>query len=205
MVLGVIWVVTAAVVGFMLGRFSVYRKGTEEEEMENETAVPLAGSKVMARHGNRTDEKMEEWSVGSPVSGEVTGHKEGERPTIVIRPDGDKLYAPTGGKITRLFPMGNAFLFATEFGAELYIQAGDVSDELLGRYYRPRIIQNEVVGKGKLLLEFDRQGLESEGASAEVSVRVENCNYGGDIRMTAAEQVKVGEEILQVWEPSRHI
>ena len=205
MVLGVMWAVTAAVLGFMLGRVSMY--GRELVEVEDGgfegVAVPMGG-KSTVRRGHRVEEKMEEWSVCSPVSGEVTGQREGERPTVVIRPDGDKLYAPAGGKITRLFPMGNAFLFSTEFGAELYIQAGEVSDELLVRYYRPRIIQNEVVGKGKLLLEFDRQGLEAEGASSDVFVCVENCAYGGDVRMTAGEQVRVGEEILQGREPVSH-
>lgn len=94
--------------------------------------------------------------------------------------------------------MGNAFLFTTEFGAELYIQAGEVNDELMVRHYRPRILQNEVVGKGKLLLEFDRMGLEAEGASTEVSVSVESCAHGGDVRMTVGGRVKTGEEILQV-------
>ena len=132
------------------------------------------------------------------MSGEVTAQREGEQPTVIIRPDGDKIYAPAGGKITRVFPMGNAFLFTTEFGAELYIQAGEVNDELMVRHYRPRILQNEVVGKGKLLLEFDRMGLEAEGASTEVSVSVESCAHGGDVRMTVGGRVKTGEEILQV-------
>ena len=68
------------------------------------------------------------------------------------------------------------------------------------RHYRPRILQNEVVGRGKLLLEFDRQSLEAEGASLDVSVSLENCFYGSSIRLTAKEHVKSGEEILQVGE-----
>ena len=198
MILSVIWILAAAAAGFMLGRISMY--GQTEEEVPAE-----AGEKDSRRHpkGHGSEEHRKAWSVGSPVSGEVMVNREGERPTVIIRPEGDRLYAPVGGKITRLFPMGNAFLFATEFGAELYIQAGDVSDELMVRYYRPRIIQNEVVGKGKLLLEFDRQGLEAEGASPEVSVCVESCTYGGDVRMTAGERVKAGEEILQVREPAK--
>lgn len=203
MFLNVVWLLTAMVVGFMLGRISMYGQAGEVvlETAEEKEPVKefLRQGKTHGSHG--AEEKRKEWSVGSPVSGEVMVNRDGERPMVIIRPDGDRLYAPVGGKITRLFPMGNAFLFATEFGTELYIQAGDVDDELLVRYYRPRIIQNEVVGKGKLLLEFDRQGLEAEGASTEVAVCVENCAYGGDVRMTAGERVKAGEEILQVREP----
>ena len=152
------------------------------------------------RRGRRFEDDQKVWSVGSPVSGEIVADREGEYAAVVICPDEDCLYAPTGGKITRLFPMGNAFLFTTDFEAELYIQAGDIEDEMLVRYYRPRIIQNEVVTKGKLLLEFDRKGLEEAGASYDVSVCVENGFYGGNVKMTDAEWVETGEEILQMRE-----
>ncbi len=205
MMLGVMWAITAAMLGFMLGRVSMYGWEPEEEDETDREAITTAnGLSKKGRRGrnHRVAEDMKKFSVGSPVSGEVVSCEEGDHATIVIKPEGDKLYAPTAGKITRLFPMGNAFLFVTEFGTELFIQAGDTNDELLGCHYRPRIVQNEVVAKGKLLLEYDRQGLEAEGASSEVSVCVENCAYGGSIWMTAGERVKIGEEILQIREPA---
>lgn len=139
--------------------------------------------------------------IGSPVSGLVQNMwQEGSR-AVVIRPEEDRLYAPTGGKILKLFPLGNAFLFRTELGVELYIQAGEGKDELLGRYYRPRVVRNEIVGKGKLLLEFDRQGLEAEGISPMVSVTVESSMYGSDITAVAGGHVRTGEEILRIGQP----
>lgn len=203
MALNVIWMMAAMVAGFMVGRISMYGRMEEPEEMEEEEAAQEKKRFGWHGRGRRTEEQRQFWSVGSPVSGTVVGQQEGEHPTVSIYPDCDRLYAPAGGKITRLFPMGNSFLFTTEFGTELYIQAGDINDDLLARYYRPRIVQNEVVSKGKLLLEFDRKGLEEEGASAEVSVCVEGCFYGGGVRMTAGEYVKSGEEILQVCEMPR--
>lgn len=205
MVLGVMWAMTAAIVGFSVGRISMYGEtvyaqdepgGESESRSEPKQGEPFYKNRL--KRGKRGEENGSSWSVGSPVSGEVTAQREGDQPTVIIRPDGDKLYAPAGGKITRVFPMGNAFLFTTEFGAELYIQAGDVDDELMVRHYRPRILQNEVVGKGKLLLEFDRMGLEAEGISTEVSVSVENCTHGSDVKLTVGGRVKTGEEILQV-------
>ena len=160
----------------------------------------LRSGKRIYRGRDQQQPEGQSWSVGSPVSGLVSSYREGEHPGVVIYPGEDKLYAPAGGKITRLFPMGNAFLFKTEFGTELYIQAGDVKDDLLGRYFRPRIVQNEIVSKGKLLLEFDRQGLEAEGVSAAVTVSVESRAYGSSVAMTAEEKVRSGEEILRVRE-----
>ena len=203
MALNVIWMMAALVAGFMVGRISMYGRMEASEEPEEEETVQEKKRFGWHGRGRRTEEQGQFWSVGSPVSGVVVGQQDGEHPTLIIYPDSDRLYAPAGGKITRLFPMGNSFLFTTEFGTELYIQAGDINDDLLACHYRPRIVQNEVVSKGKLLLEFDRKGLERDGASAEVAVCVEGCFYGGSVRMTAGEHVKSGEEILQVCEMPR--
>lgn len=201
MMLGVMWMMTAVVVGFMLGRVSMYGQLEPVEEEGTDAPAPGEVKKFLRRgKGHREEDDRISWSVGSPVSGVVVETLEEERPTVVIYPESDGVYAPANGKITRLFPTGNAFLMTTDFGTELYVQAGDVSDELMIRHYRPRILQNEVVCKGKLLLEFDRQGLERDGASADVIVSVESCRYGRDVRMTAGERVKIGEEILQVKE-----
>ena len=146
--------------------------------------------------------------VGSPVNGLVVSYKEGEHPAVQLSPLEDKLYAPANGKVIKIFPMGNAFLFLTEFGTELYIRAGDVKDDLLGRYFRSRVVQNEIVNKGKLLLEFDRMGLKAEGVSFAVTVSVENHTYGSNVTMTAKEQVRPGEEIMRVQEkyfPERNV
>lgn len=136
------------------------------------------------------------FSVGSPVSGEVVDMNDGGKPMVAIHPGEDKLYAPANGKVTKIFPMGNAFLFRTEFGAELYMRVGDSEDDLMERYYRPRVVQNEIVGKGKLLLEFDRKGLVTEGASCCVSVTVETGACVGNILAAAGEHVKTGEPLL---------
>lgn len=136
------------------------------------------------------------FSVGSPVSGEVVDMNDGGKPMVAIHPGEDKLYAPANGKITKIYPMGNAFLFRTEFGAELYMRVGDSEDDLMERYYRPRVVQNEIVGKGKLLLEFDRKGLVTEGASCCVSVTVETGACVGNILAAAGEHVKTGEPLL---------
>lgn len=203
-----LWMMLMAVAGFIVGRASMYGRREEEDKeggQESETRRADRGRAGVRRTGRRgrghqaVPDRVS-WSVASPVSGKVFENKEGEHPTVVIRPDENKVYAPAGGKITKLFPMGNAMLFTTEFGAELFIQAGSGDDELLNRYFRPKIVQNEVVGKGKLLMEFDRQGLEAEGVAPEISVTVETCAYGDDVKMTAGGRVKAGEEILLVLE-----
>lgn len=149
--------------------------------------------------GQQEPEGMK-WSVGSPVKGWLLSCRDDGHPSLVIQPEEDRLYAPAGGKIVKLFPMGNAFLLRTEFGTELYLQVGNVKDDLMGRYFRPRVVQNEIVTKGKLLLEFDIPNLVAEGISPAVTVRVENHSYGTNVRLAAREQTRTGEEILTVSE-----
>lgn len=224
LMLGVMWMMTAAVVGFMLGRVSMYgqvgaleevsertegERSTEErhsgeerhsrvEAYSRERTAAREGRHFLRRGKGNHEEERESWSVGSPVSGYVAEQSDGEQPTVVVDPDSGQVFAPAGGKITRLFPLGNAFRLLTEFGTQLYVQVGDVGDELLGRYYRPRVVQNEIVGKGKLLLEFDREGLAAEGVSCDVRVCVEGFQYGHSVKDTAAERVRIGEEIFRV-------
>ena len=152
------------------------------------------------RRRNQQDPEGREWTVGSPVKGWTMSCREGEHPTVVIQPEADRLYAPAGGKIVRLYPMGNAFLFRSEFGTELRLQVGNVGDDLLGRFFRPRVLQNEIVSKGKLLLEFDSEGLAAAGVSPAVTVTVENHSYGTQVHVTACEQAGVGDEILKITE-----
>lgn len=150
------------------------------------------------REGRRDGGIRFPFSVGSPVSGEVMDRSGDGKPMVAIHPGEDRLYAPSNGKITKVFPMGNAFLFRTEFGAELYIRVGDSEDDLMERYYRPRVVQNEIVGKGKPLLEFDRQGLVKDGASCCVTVTVETAACAGSIPAAAGEQVKAGETLMRL-------
>ena len=160
----------------------------------------LSAMNLVRRGRDSQDSEGQSFSLGSPVSGYVMSFMEGDRPATVIQPMEDKLYAPAAGKITRLFPMGNDFLFMTEFGAELRIRAGDTDDDLLGRYFRPRVVQNEIVAKGKLLLEFDRQSLAAEGASTMVTLSVEHRAYESNVWLTADEEVKTGQELLRIVE-----
>ena len=114
------------------------------------------------------------------------------------RSQGRQIVRACQWKDQQIISHGQCAFISYKFGTELFIQAGDARDDLLGRYFRPRVLQNEIVGKGKLLLEFDRQGLEAEGISPEVSVRLENRSYDSDILSVSGENVRTGEDIIQI-------
>lgn len=163
------------------------------------------GKGIYREHGRKRHPGREKkiplgWAIGSPVSGHVSTFYEGNRRGALLLPDQGRIFAPASGKIIRLYPMGNRMLLRTDSGVELLIQVGGDPDELCGMYFRPRVVQNEIVNKGKLLLEYDREKLAAEGADTGVSISVEEADNLRDITVTGVERVKAGEELLWVRE-----
>lgn len=167
-----------------------------EYEKEN----PRKRRAIGKKHSAREKKIPLGWAIGSPVSGMVSTFYEGSRRGALLLPDQGRVYAPASGKIIRLYPMGNRILLRADSGVELLIQVGGEPDELCGMYFRPRVVQNEIVSKGKLLLEYDRERLAAEGADTKVSISVEEADNLRDITVTGAESVKAGEELLWVRE-----
>lgn len=176
----------AFILGFFLGRREK-RIGREEKITKNSGA---SGSRVLS------DGK----SIASPVDGRLHFLCESGRKCVIIEPNQGKVYAPVSGKIVKLYPMGNAFRLRDNEGTEVLIRVGKPQpDELCSTYFRSRIVENEIVNKGKLLLEFDKEGL--LGAGEEIGVTVcPETDLESEIFISESEWVKVGEEILCIGE-----
>lgn len=145
-------------------------------------------------------------SIGSPVRGQIEESGSGGEPRIVIYPEEEKIYAPAAGKVTGICPLGNGFIFRTDEGAELDIRVGNSENELLGRYYRPRVLKNEIVAEGRLLLEFDRTGLAGEGIYPRVIVSAKRSFCGENILpVPEGQPVAVGEDIFRIYQYSERV
>ncbi len=177
--------------GLLLGRMRWVplreeKEETEEPQKKERKCVP--GEKRIALG----------WSVGSPVSGKVSYFNEGGRKGAVIQPQQGVLYAPASGKIVKLYPTGNAMMLRTDYGVELLMQTGIGTGDLETRYYRPKVVKNEVVNKGKLLLEFDMEGIRNEGYDPSVRVSVEEARDQEAVTLCETELVKTGENIMWI-------
>jgi len=69
------------------------------------------------------------------------------------------LISPVEGKVLEIAPRGNAFLIATEWGVSVRVKVCNSSNDLLDRYFRPRVVKGEIVSAGQVLLEYDREVL----------------------------------------------
>lgn len=178
-------VILAILIGYFIGRSERRELHREEEETEGRR-IPIGKS------------------IASPVSGEVSFFCEDSKKGAVIEPEQNMVYAPISGKIIKLYPMGNAFVLRSDEHSdptELLIQVGrNTPDELCSMYYRPHIIQNEIVNRGKLLLTFDKERLQAAGADVAVIVSLEEGIETRDVKVTQKGSVKVGDELMWVKE-----
>lgn len=235
----IVWILGTGIVGLILGYFfgknererikeeTFFQESTEENGSESDH-----GKKQPNREERTTGEKRTgpgnpiddqkwlhtgEWEIASPCGGETEIFREKGKKGILIRSQEECIYAPAAGKVIRIFPMGNAFILRTDKGVELTLRVGSSPDELCSMYYRPRMMCNEVVPKGKLLLTFDREKLRSAGEDdtvylfPELGAWVQPPGEDGDnpvaggptetvMEYTDQNYVKAGETIIRIVE-----
>ena len=159
-------------------------------------------ARVQRRYRGRSRREQQTKPAGHPIASPVAGQVdvlEGQgRRGVLLTPEDNRVYAPASGKIIRLYPRGNEFLLRTDSGVVLRLQAGERDAEMTRDYFRPRIMQNEFVGKGKLLLEYDREALARDGYDTHVSMTVEEEERSYDLSVTGSMWVKNGQDCLWV-------
>lgn len=186
--------VLSAMGGFWAGRSLQWQfaevAGTSAEAHEEVVENP------MRRDRFKTVSRYRE--IGAPAGGEVNVFEENGKKKVRIFPRQGKVYAPASGKITHLYPMGSAMVLQTDFGAKLLLRVGNHVDEMCSEFYRCRVMENEVVRKGALILEYDPEGIDANGAEGEVVLSIENEEELGPTTLSSCTQIKAGDPILYV-------
>lgn len=184
--------------GFWSGRSLRWKiEETQEAASEAYEERKMTGSRQLIMQGT---------AIGSPVNGEIRKNPE-DMPEeagasgngqICITPVDGRVYAPTAGKVLKLYPMGNRIRFRTDSGVELLLNICRDREELHSGYYHCKVLQNEVVRKGKLLMEFDKDDLAGEGVDTVVIVEMCASPENGQIVRTWKDYIRAGEELLWV-------
>jgi phosphotransferase system IIA component len=149
-------------------------------------------------HRKRGEPVHTGFCIGSPAQGECKSVQDDYQQGFRIYPRQGSVYAPASGKITRLYPTGNAFRLRTDEGVELTLRVGTNTEDLEGMYFRPRVVQNEVVGKGKLLLEYDLDSIRQEGYDTTLWLTVEDHEDYQSIEFAKDGITKIGESLLWI-------
>ncbi len=135
--------------------------------------------------------------LASPTGGKVTHFPAEEKTGVKIETSETKLYSPSPGRVLSVAPRGNAFLIMTDWGDEVEVRACNSEDDLLDRYFRPRVVRGEIIRRGKLLLEYDRDKLtrECEDTAVYLTARGED---NGKLEFVREEEVKAGDALFWV-------
>ncbi len=135
--------------------------------------------------------------LASPTGGRVEMLSENGRRGARIQTAETRLFAPSSGRILWIAPRGNAFLMMTDWGDEVEVRACNSEDDLLDRYFRPRVVRGEIVRRGKLLLEYDRERLSRECSDMSVYL-MSRGEENGELEPAAGEEVRAGDALFWV-------
>lgn len=181
--------------------YAARRQSQDNEDGGGETGE-WQKARMPRRYHSRSHREQQAKPAGHPIASPVAGQldileSQGRR-GVRLTPEDNRVYAPASGKIIRLYPRGNEFLLRTDSGVVLRLQAGERDAEMTRDYFRPRVMQNEFVGKGKLLLEYDREALARDGYDTHVCMTVEENENSYDLSVTGSMWVKSGQDCLWV-------
>lgn len=172
----------------------------EAEETENEVSEAVAT--VVEYTGT-------EEIVGSPLTGHLKPlsavndevfSSEAMGKGVAVEPSEGKIYAPTNGVVSRMFPTKHAVLITTESGAELLIHVGINTVKLKGEHYKTHVSENDIVQKGDLLLEFDVEKIKEAGFEVTTPIIITNSDQFEDVVVLRTnEVVQPGVDVLSIF------
>lgn len=117
---------------------------------------------------------------------------------IAILPSEGKLISPVDGRISVVFPTGHAIGITSENGAEILMHIGFDTVSLDGKYFKVKVLQDDVIKKGDLLVEFDIDKIKQEGFDITTPVVITNSDIYSKVTPTVKDTIEYSEDILLV-------
>lgn len=185
----VISFVATFILTWVLGFEDLVEEIEEVEDKEKETNKPLV-NKI---------------NVFSPITGVVvplsevndeTFSKEIMGKGIAVRPNEGKVFSPVDGKIQMIFKTNHAIGILSEEGAQILIHIGIDTIKLDGKHFKSYVKDGDTVKKGDLLVEFDKDAIQSEGYDIITPVIITNSSDYLDVLSKDIEQVNMGDDLL---------
>lgn len=147
------------------------------------------------------EEKTEDMTIYSPLSGEVIAMEEIPDETfasgalgkaIGIIPNGTEVKAPLDGEVTMIFDTHHAIGLMGDNGAELLIHVGLDTVTLNGEPFTCHVTEGTRVKKGDLLLTFDAEKIKKAGLSTVTPVVITNADLFREIQVSGNKLVDTG-------------
>lgn len=152
---------------------------------------------IKERAGEDVQPGTWEKCIISPAGGTIECFEQEGNAGVRISTVENKLFSPVSGRVARIAPRGNELLIQTDWGGMVSLRVCNVENDLMDRYFRPRVVRGEIVRKGKLLLEYDREELAEK--CVDTAVYLSALNVEEDtLEVTGREWVGRGESLVWI-------
>lgn len=115
-----------------------------------------------------------------------------------IIPEEGKVYAPVSGTVTAVLPSKHAVGITGADNLQILIHVGTDTVNLNGKYFESHVKQGQRIKSGDLLIEFDIEGIKSEGYEVVTPVVVTNSGDYKEVRKIDSDFVNDGEDLLYI-------
>lgn len=145
--------------------------------------------------------------VCSPIEGEVVPLSEVNDPVfaeemmgkgVAVIPTIGRVVSPIDGEIITIFETKHAIGLKSTAGAEILIHVGLDTVKLDGKYFTTHVEVGSKVKVGDLIVEFDIQGIKSEGYDTITPVLVCNSQDYKEISYLKMGAVTEKEKIIRI-------
>ena len=146
--------------------------GQSKDLTENRTSMEQSAVKNSSAEQDVTAYAPEREAFFGYAQGELIAMEEVKDETfankvlgdgVAIIPSDGKVYAPADGMVISVFDTKHAVCFSSNYGTEILIHIGVDTVNLQGKYFTAHVKDNDVVKKGQLMIEFDREQIQKAG------------------------------------------
>lgn len=109
---------------------------------------------------------------------------------IAVIPSEGKVYAPADGTVLSVFDTRHAVCFQSSYGTEILIHIGVDTVNLKGKYFTAHVKDGDIVKKGQLMIEFDREQIEKAGYDTVIPMIFTDLQEGRVLEKEAPGSVK---------------
>ena len=115
---------------------------------------------------------------------------------VAIAPSGERVVAPSDGKVEAIFPTGHAVALHTDEGLDVLIHVGLDTVKLEGRHFNVHASVGDTVKRGDVLIEFDRAAIMTEGYDVTAPIIICNSVEFASIKGRIGESVAELDPII---------
>lgn len=117
---------------------------------------------------------------------------------LAIDPSDNKLYAPFDGTVVMVAPTKHAIGLRSEYGVELLVHIGLDTVTLDGKPFTLHVEDGVKFKKGDLLIEFDKEFIETQGLQTITPVIITNSNAYREVIVEDVENSGLNQTLFTV-------